>query len=122
MTPTKKLRVAVVGPCASGKSTLIAALAAAGFDARHVAQEHSYVKDMWQRRTNPDFLVYLDIDEAASLARRPHQIDGLAWRLTQQNERLRHAREHADVYIDTSAVSAEIVQQTVLNKLNMLAN
>ncbi|MBP9503378.1 MAG: hypothetical protein KBF17_14555, partial [Candidatus Promineofilum sp.] len=52
--PAPLLRVAVVGPCASGKSTLVAALRAAGYDARHPAQEHSFVKDMWRRRVDPD--------------------------------------------------------------------
>jgi hypothetical protein len=66
------LRVAVVGPCASGKSTLTAALRAAGYEARQPAQEHSYVPDMWRRLVDPDVLIYLDISYEALLERRPH--------------------------------------------------
>ena len=52
--------IAVVGVCAAGKSTLVQALRAEGFNARQVLQEHSYVPNMWQRITNPDLLIYLD--------------------------------------------------------------
>ena len=52
--------IAVVGVCASGKSTLVRGLQARGWNARHVVQEHSYVPDMWQRITQPDLLICLD--------------------------------------------------------------
>ena len=58
-SPARPL-IGVVGVCASGKSTLIKGLKERGFNARHIAQEHSYVKDMWKRITNPDLLVFLD--------------------------------------------------------------
>lgn len=117
--PDPPLRVAVVGPCASGKSTLVKALTAAGYEARHPAQEHSYVADMWQRLTKPDVLVYLDLSYEASRARRPyHDIgqDGLAT----QHERLRHAREHCDLYVDTSAMLPKAVAERVLMFLREL--
>ena len=47
LVDSKTLRIAVVGPCASGKSTFAKALKAAGYEARHPAQEHSYVPNMW---------------------------------------------------------------------------
>ena len=71
-SPAPPLRVAVVGPCASGKSTLTAALRAAGYEARMPAQEHSYVPDMWRRLVDPDVLIYLDISYEALRERRPH--------------------------------------------------
>ena len=52
--------VAIVGPCAAGKSTLGRALKARGLRVREVAQEHSYVPAMWQRITNPDYLEHGD--------------------------------------------------------------
>ncbi|MEZ4519960.1 MAG: hypothetical protein R3C44_25080, partial [Chloroflexota bacterium] len=88
--PHPPLRVAVVGPCASGKSTLIEALRAAGYDARHPAQEHSFVPDMWQRLVSPDVLVYLDLSYAAFRTRRPHHDPGQAY-LDEQHRRLAHA-------------------------------
>ena len=45
--------IAIVGVCASGKSTLAKALRERGYNARQVLQEHSYVPYMWQRITRP---------------------------------------------------------------------
>ncbi len=53
--------IGVVGPCGAGKSSLVAGLKAEGFLVRHIAQEHSYVPDMWKRLSNPDILIYLDV-------------------------------------------------------------
>ena len=59
MTATnQRLLIGIVGPCAAGKSTLVADLAKHGYRTRHIAQEHSHVKDMWQRLTNPDLLIF----------------------------------------------------------------
>jgi guanylate kinase len=41
--PAADYDVIVVGPCAAGKSSLVARLRAAGVRARSVSQEHSYV-------------------------------------------------------------------------------
>ena len=108
--------IAVVGPCSSGKSTLQTALQAEGFNVRHVAQEHSYVPYMWQRMTNPDILIYLDVDYPTTRARRPHTVAGPK-RLEAQHEMLAHAREHCDFYIDTSELTPEQVFKQVLTFL-----
>jgi thymidylate kinase len=107
--------VAVVGPCASGKSTLVAALKAAGYEARHPAQEHSYVKDMWRRLVDPDVLIYLDISYEALLARRPHF--GEREYLEREKARLAHAREHANLVLDTSGMTSAEVREYVLGML-----
>ena len=57
--PGKSPLIGVVGPCGSGKSTLIAGLEKHGYACRHIAQEHSYVPAMWQIITKPDVLIYL---------------------------------------------------------------
>ncbi len=114
--PAPLFRVAVVGPCASGKSTLVAALRAAGYDARHPAQEHSFVKDMWRRRVDPDVLIYLDLSHEAYRKRRPKDDAGPEY-LEMQRERLAHAREYADLVVDTSELSAEAVRELVLRAL-----
>lgn len=116
---SKTVRIAVVGPCSSGKSTLTKSLKAAGFEARHPAQEHSYVANMWQRVTQPDLLVYLDVDYANMRARRP-LTDGGPQRLAEQHYRLRHARELCDFYLDTSNLSAAEVKTAVFNFLHSL--
>ena len=109
------LRVAVVGPCASGKSTLTAALRAAGYEARQPAQEHSYVPDMWRRLVDPDVLIYLDISYEALLERRPHF--GEREYLEREKARLAHARAHADLVVDTSELAVEVVAAQVMSLL-----
>lgn len=113
------LRVAVVGPCMSGKSELVRALREKGYATHHVAQEHSYVPAMWQRMTDPDVLIYLDVDYEAVRARRP----SVTWgpeRLQEQAARLVHAREHCDLYVDTSDLTIEAVRERVLAYLQEL--
>ena len=39
------MRIAIVGICASGKTTLVRGLREAGYDAYNVAQEHSCIHD-----------------------------------------------------------------------------
>lgn len=107
------LRVAVVGPCVSGKSELVGALREAGYEARHVAQEHSYAPSMWQRISKPDLLIFLDVDYEAAKKRRP-RINWGPERLEEQAVRLAHAREHCDLYVDTSNLSREAVRDRVL--------
>lgn len=109
-------RIAVVGPCVSGKTELVNALRSAGYEARHVAQEHSYVPAMWQRISKPDVLVYLDVDYPTAKARRPY-IDWGPERLEEQAGRLAHARTHCDLHVDTSALSREEVRELVFRFL-----
>ena len=107
--------VGVVGPCGSGKSTLIAGLEKKGYACRHIAQEHSYVQAMWQIITKPDTLIYLNASFAVSTARRK-----LNWQKKDHEEQLRrlaHAREHAHLLIDTDDVTAEQVLQQTLDYL-----
>jgi cytidylate kinase len=109
---TSQPLIGVVGPCASGKSTLIAGLTRLGYRTRHIAQEHSYVKDMWQRLTNPDVLVFLDASYPSTTRRRKLDWSEADWQ--EQQQRLRHARENANLYLDTDALSAEEVLRSVV--------
>ncbi len=105
--PIEDLTIGVVGPCAAGKSTLIAALKAQGYTARHIAQDHSFVPDMWRKIVNPDVLIYLDVSYTVSGERRP-----MPWserEFNQQLARLEHARQHADLYINTDGATPESV-------------
>lgn len=104
--------IGVVGVCASGKSTLISELERLGYHCRHIAQEHSYVPNMWQRLTNPDVLVYLSASYETTLARR-----NLNWTLREyqiQLDRLTHARQNANIFIETDLLSPFEVVQTAL--------
>lgn len=111
----KELVIGLVGPCASGKTTLTAALRALGFNVRHIAQEHSYVPHMWQKITNPDVLVYLDVSYETSIAR--CKLDWTEAEYTEQLRRLSHAHQHADIIIHTDPLTPEEVLAKVLSHL-----
>jgi len=97
------LRVAVVGHCASGKTTLVSGLRQRGYEAFAVAQEHSGIAALW-RHAAPDVLIYLDVPLATVRERR-----GAAWPQVvydAQEVRLADARAHANFVLDTSRANA----------------
>lgn len=108
--------IGVVGACGAGKSSLVAGLKARGFDVRHIAQEHSYVPDMWKRITNPDILIYLEVSYENTVARR--KLDWSFEEYTDQLRRLRHARQHAQLVLDTNPLTVAQVLETVITFLN----
>jgi deoxyadenosine/deoxycytidine kinase len=108
--------IGVVGPCAAGKSTLIAGLKAHGFEnVRHIAQEHSYVADMWQRLVHPDILIYLNVSYTLTVQRR--RMDWTESEYAEQIHRLRHARQHATLFIQTDLLTPQEVLQQALDYL-----
>lgn len=106
------LIIGVVGPCGAGKSSLVASLKARGFTARHIAQEHSYVADMWKRLTNPDILIFLEVSYENTILRR--KLDWTSGEYTEQLRRLRHARQYADLVIDTNQLTLAQVIETAI--------
>mgnify|MGYP002401890509 CR=1 FL=1 len=115
MEPDSRPLVGVVGPCASGKSTLVYRLRTFGINARHIAQEHSYVPAMWQKITNPDVLIYLYVSYPLTISR-----NQLNWTIAEYEEqlfRLRHARQNASLQIDTDLLTPEEVSKKVLTFL-----
>jgi ABC-type cobalamin/Fe3+-siderophores transport system ATPase subunit len=107
--------VGVVGPCGSGKSTLIAGLEKHGYRCRHIAQEHSYVQAMWQKIAKPDILIYLDASFLISTRRRQ-----LNWQKKDHDEqihRLTHARHHANLCVVTDNLTPDQVLRKVLDYL-----
>ena len=113
--PRSKSLIGVVGPCGSGKSTLVAGLEKHGYRCRHIAQEHSYVQAMWQKIGKPDILIYLAASFAVSTSRR--QLNWQEKDYDEQLQRLAHARHHANLRVDTDALTPEQVLQKVLNYL-----
>jgi deoxyadenosine/deoxycytidine kinase len=108
-------RIAVIGPCAAGKSTLAQALRERGLEAQAVAQEHTRVPDLY-RHVAPDVLVYLDVSYAAASHRR-----SVYWgeeRLEEQKAFMSAAREAADLVLDTDPLTAEEVLDAVLAYLS----
>jgi cytidylate kinase len=113
--PSNKLLIGIVGPCGSGKTTLITGLEKYGYVCRHIAQEHSYVQAMWQIITKPNILIYLNASFPVSTRRRR-----LNWQekdYEEQLRRLNHARQHANLLIDTDDLTPAQVLQKVLDYL-----
>ena len=107
--------IGVVGPCKAGKTVLKRRLEAHGLNVRHIAQEHSYVKEMWHKISNPDVLIYLEVSFETTLLR-----SSLFWNQSEYQEQLRrlsHAREHADLIIDTNHLTPNQISQKVLDFL-----
>jgi hypothetical protein len=70
---------------------------------------------MWKKISHPDVLVFLTASFATCTRRR-----GLNWReadYAEQLHRLRHARVHADLFIDTESISPQQVVSEVLGFL-----
>jgi cytidylate kinase len=112
----RQIIVGIVGPCGSGKSTLIHSIKTTQYQFRHIAQEHSYVPDMWRKITNPDFLIFLDASYETVTIRKK-----LNWSLEEyliEQDRLDHARNHADLYLQTDNLSVEDVRLKVENFLS----
>jgi cytidylate kinase len=114
MTANKSFLIGVVGPCGSGKTTLADALDARGYSTRHIAQEHSYVKDMWKRITNPDVLIFLQASFPVTKQRRGKMIHWSQAAYDEQQRRLEHALEHANLVLDTDNLSIKEVLERVL--------
>ncbi len=104
--------IGVVGACGAGKSSLVAGLIEHGYKVRHIAQEHSYVPDMWQRLTNPDVLIFLEVSYPNTVARR--RLDWTYVEYAEQLRRLRHARQHAHLVIDTNPLTIQQVLDKAL--------
>jgi GTPase SAR1 family protein len=108
-------RIVVVGSCATGKSTLVAALRERGFDASANGQEHSEIPTLWNH-TSPDLVVLLEADLETIRARRgpwwPESI------YTAQQRRLANARLAADVVVDTARTSVADTVQIIADHID----
>lgn len=104
--------VVIVGPCASGKSSLARELAKSGIPVRICGQEHSSIRELW-RKLEPDVLVALAID-LPTLRERRHEMWPEPLYVVQQ-QRLASAFATADLVIDTTRVTpgeaADLVRQ-----------
>ncbi len=113
----RPLRVVVVGPCASGKTTLVERLRSHGYDAYVCAQEHSEISTLW-RHLEPDAVIALDVDLGTIRRRR-----GAEWPETIYREQLRRlaaARSAANVTIDAATLDRDAVVNVALRALSRL--
>lgn len=93
----------------------MASLEKHGYRCRHIAQEHSYVKQMWQVITKPDILIFLDCSFQNSTTRR--KLNWVPADHEEQMRRLAHARSHADIIIDTNILDSDKVLAQALHYL-----
>ncbi len=108
-------RVVVIGPCASGKTTLAQRLQALGFDARACGQEHSEIRELW-RHLEPDVLIGLRIDlETLRDRRSSGSWSGRVY--ARQQERLASGYAQADLVLDCHALDQEEVERNVVEWL-----
>jgi len=108
----QSLKIGLVGACGTGKSELTSRLKERGFQVRHIAQEHSFAPKMWKVISNPDILIYLHVSYPETLNRKNFKWTEKEYQ--EQLHRLRHARAHADLKIDTDNISPDEVFQIIL--------
>ncbi len=114
----RKLLIGIVGPCGAGKSSLAERLSRHYSSVRAIAQEHSYVPYMWQQMTNPDILIYLDASYHVTIRRRNLNWTEGEYRI--ELERLAHARQHADIIIQTDDLDLDGVARMAAAELDRL--
>ena len=73
---------------------------------------------MWKRLTNPDVLIYLDASYPVTIRRRNLNWTEAEYRI--ELERLAHARQHADITIQTDDLDLDGVARTVTVELARL--
>ncbi len=107
-------KIVVVGPCASGKTTLVRGLRRLGYDAHVCGQEHSEIASLW-RHTAPDLVIALDVDLTTIRDRRGADWPEEIYRL--QQRRLAAARAAAALILDTSILSPDEMLEAVERRL-----
>ena len=96
----KQVLIGIVGPCKSGKTTLSVGLNKLGQNSKTIAQEHSFSPSMWKKITNPDILIYLNVDFENTIKR--SDLNWLPKDLEKQKKRLTNALAEADLVVETS--------------------
>jgi GTPase SAR1 family protein len=116
-TQPARLRVVVVGPCASGKTTLVERLRSHAVDAYVCGQEHSEIPMLW-RHLDPDVVIALDVDLPTVRKRRGDDWPETIFR--EQLRRLTAARAAAVVVIDTASLDLDAAVGVALQALSRL--
>jgi deoxyadenosine/deoxycytidine kinase len=107
-------KIAIVGPCGAGKTTLADQLRELELDAHDIAQEHSYVPDMWRVITKPDLLVFLDASFETCTRRK--KLNWTPQEHAEQLRRLEDARRNCDIFIPTDDMDPDEILRKVLEE------
>ena len=108
------MRIAVVGVCAAGKSSLAQGLKSLGHEAYSVPQEHSGVKKLWSLK-NPDLVIMLDA--SLPIVKQRRAVPYGEERFQAQYERLKDAKANADLFIDTDPLTIEEVRAQAIEHI-----
>lgn len=109
------MKLALVGPCASGKTTVGRLLRRLGYTVAEPAQEHSSVPELF-RRCRPEVVVFLDASWETLHARRGEP----AALIRAQRARLARARECCQLYVATDGLTPQEVLARLLDGLARL--
>jgi GTPase SAR1 family protein len=104
-------RIVVIGPCASGKTSLTTRLQRLGYDAVASGQEHSEIAELW-RHQQPDVVIGLRI--RLDTLRRRRSVDWSEAIYGRQMARLESGYRHADLVLDCDAIGQEAVADRVV--------
>lgn len=107
-------RIVVIGPCASGKTSLTASLQRLGYDALACGQEHSEIADLWKHQ-QPDVVIGLRIGLDTLRQRRSSDWPEALYH--RQMARLECGFRNADLVIDSDRFGQDEVANQVVTWL-----
>jgi hypothetical protein len=111
MRPPDGRRIVVIGPCASGKTSLTTRLQRMGYDALACGQEHSEIAELW-RHQQPDVVIGLRIELNTLRQRRSPEWSEAIY--ARQIARLESGYRSADLVIDCDAIDQGAVMDQVV--------
>lgn len=114
MQPPDPRRIVVIGPCASGKTSLTTRLQHLGYDALACGQEHSEIAELWKHQ-QPDVVIGLRIGLQTLRRRRSEGWPEAIY--DRQMTRLESGYRNAHLVIDCDAVDQQAVSERVITWL-----
>ena len=104
-------RIVVIGPCASGKTSLTTRLQRLGYDALACGQEHSEIAELWKHQ-QPDVVIGLRIGLDTLRQRRSDAWPEAIYH--RQMTRLESGYRNAHLVIECDAVDQQAVSDRVV--------
>lgn len=114
MQPPDPRRIVIIGPCASGKTSLTIRLQHLGYDALACGQEHSEIADLWKHQ-QPDVVIGLRIGLDTLRRRRSSEWPESIY--NRQMARLESGFRNADLIVDCDDLNQDMVAVRVMGWL-----